>query len=134
MLTAGEYIKSVMSQPWGWNDWDEPDCCVYIAKWCVERGNTDPMLFTRGLYDSEMSAYRLIVRNGGLVPLWTRGMIEAQIPEADEAQMGDVAVLEAITEDGLNEACGIYTGDKWAVRTPTGIAFTPAVPLMIWRP
>jgi len=133
-MTAGDFVRSMVAKPWGWNDWDAPDCCVYIARWCIERGNDNPMNFTQDLYHDENSAYRLIVRHGGLVPLWTRGMIDAQIPEADEPILGDVGVIEAITEDGLNEACGIYLGDKWAVRTPNGMLFSPAVPLQIWRP
>lgn len=130
----GDYIDWAIKQPWGWGREPGMDCCKFAARWVVRRGHSDPMDYIVGRYDSAIGALSLIRRNGGLVPLWTRGMIEAVVPEADDPRAGDVAIIRVATDDGTNEACGIYTGDKWLTLGQRGIEAQPAEPLMIWRP
>lgn len=127
----GDYLQQALRTPWAWGS---ADCCTFVAGWVVACGHADPMDFLRPLYTTERAAMLTIGRGGGLVDLWTRGMIDAGVPECDEPLAGDVAVLVADTEDGLNQACGIWTGERWATRTQSGLQFGPADPLRIWRP
>lgn len=133
-MTVGEYLKWAMAQPWGWGRQPGVDCCKFIARWCILRGHDDPMDFMKPLYDSERSALFAIERGGGLVSLWTRGMIEAGIPEADDARMGDVGIVIADQDDGHHQSCGIYTGERWAMLGLSGIVCAPADVEILWRP
>lgn len=123
-----------MREPWGWGAKPGIDCCKFGARWVVACGHSDPMAFLHPLYDSELAALRTIRRGGGLVELWTRGMIDAAVPEADDARAGDVGVLDVPTEEGLGQAVGIYTGERWAIRQQAGMHFGPASIVKMWRP
>lgn len=128
-MTLGEYLKA--PRP-AW-DWVEQDCCRWVARWIVSRGHADPMEFIGARYCTRIGALRLIKRGGGLVALWSRGMDGAGIPEAIAAEAGDVAVLSVPTEDGIGEACGIWTGERWAMLHERGLVFGVGEPLKVWR-
>lgn len=130
-MTLAAYMAEIEARPWSWGS---HDCCTFVAGWVMARGNPDPMEFIRDRYDSERSALRRIREGGGLERLWLRGMIEAGVPEADEPRAGDVGVIRAATVDGVNEACGVYTGDRWLTLGLRGIECGPAEPIMVWRP
>lgn len=130
-MTVGEYVRAAGLKPWNWG---EHDCCTFMAGWVMERGNSDPMSFIRGSYDSELSGLRRVREGGGLIPLWDRGMSEAGVDEAEEFEAGDVGIIQAPTEEGLNECAAIYSGERWLFLTLQGIMATPAVPLKAWRP
>ena len=130
-MTLGDYLATATSREWAWG---RDDCCTFLAGWVMARGHSDPMHFIRGRYRSEFGALRSIKQGGGLVPLWRRGMADVGIPEADEPQAGDVAVLAIPTEAGPHEACGIFSGARWVLRTSGGFFASPARPLALWRP
>lgn len=112
------------------------DCCSFACDWCVYAGNDDPMTAWRGLYESEQGAEELIAESGGLLAMFDLGMIEAQIPEADEPRIGDVAVLRVLTENGPGEVGAIYGGKRWHMLSPNGM-FSASMErehiLRIWR-
>lgn len=115
--------------------WGAHDCCTFFADWAVLRGNVDPMAYLRGCYNrSEFAAMRTIMRHDGLLAAVTRGMIDALIPEVDEPLMGDMAVIERSTQDGLGLACALYGGVRWVSLGLRGIESGPARPLTVWRP
>lgn len=130
-MNLGEYLQAAASRPWHWS---RHDCCTYLAGWVVDRGHSDPMAFIRGKYRTGRGAMRRIKEGGGLLQLATYGMIDAGIPEADEPQTGDVGIIERPTEDGLNEACAIYSSGKWVSLGVRGLDAGPAVALAVWRP
>jgi hypothetical protein len=125
------YLKAALRRPWQWGEWD---CCRFAAEWVMANGHPDPMLFLAPWYDSERSALLTIKRGGGLVALWERGMADAGVAEADDAQAGDIAVIERPTEDGIGEALAIFTGERWASLGLRGVEFAPAGVLAMWRP
>jgi hypothetical protein len=114
-------------------DWRSHDCCRWVARWAVLNGTIDPMASIRDAYDDEASAMACIEAGGGLVPLWTRGAIEAGIPEADEARPGDIGIIARETECGTNEAAAIFGGARWITLAHRGIIAGPAEPLIVWR-
>lgn len=128
-MELSDYLAAAARRPW---EWGEHDCCTFMAGWVISRGHSDPMAFMRGRYDSERSALRRIVSNGGLVELAKTGM--ASIPKVGIPQAGDVGVIERPTADGLNQACAIYGGERWVTLAAGGIDSAPAVPLAVWRP
>jgi hypothetical protein len=133
-MMLGEYLQGAMRETWGWGGRPGIDCCKLGARWVVACGHPDPMAFLHPLYDSERSALLTIRRGGGLVPLWTHGMADAGVPEVDDPSAGVVGVLEVPTEDQIDQAVGIFTGERWAVRQQAGMHFGPAEPLRMWRP
>jgi hypothetical protein len=127
----GDYIAAALSRPWVWG---QVDCCTFVAGWVIHRGHGDPMAFIRGAYDSEMGALRQIAAGGGLVPLWTRGMIEAGVPEADDARVGDVGIIARPTQCSTDQAAAIFAGERWISLGVRGIQSGPADVLALWRP
>ena len=127
-MTLGEYLKA--PRP-AW-DFRSQDCCRWVARWIVSQGHADPMDFIGARYATRIGALRLIKRGGGLVALWSRGMAGAGMAETCEAKAGDVAVMSVPTEDGIGEACGIWTGDRWGMLHERGLVFGVGTPLKIW--
>lgn len=130
-MTLGEYLLFAAKRPWGWGT---HDCCTFASQWAIIRGNPDPMAYLRGRYSTAGEAVRVLVKHGGLLAVTTRGMIEAGVPEADFPRAGDIGVVQRPTEEGLNQACGIYTGERWATLGLRGMDCGPAEILGLWRP
>jgi hypothetical protein len=130
-MLLGEYIRGAIARPW---EWGEVDCCTFAADWAVLCGRADPMGFIRGCYHTELGALRKIKKGGGLVALWTRGMAEAGIPEADSPHAGDIGVIARATDCRTNEAAAIYAGERWVTLGARGIDSGPADVLALWRP
>lgn len=114
-------------------DWRLHDCCRWVDRWVQARGYRSPIEALGLVYDSERSALRRISEGGGLVTLWTGGMALVSVPEADEAQAGDVGIISRATSDGLNEAMAIYTGERWLSLSLRGLEAGPAEALRVWR-
>ncbi|WIA54304.1 hypothetical protein N6H05_14655 [Sphingobium sp. WTD-1] len=129
MMELGEYLRA--RRP-AW-DWQTHDCSRWLDRWLVLRGHASAMEATGIAYDSERSAARVIVRGGGLLSLWQRGMEAIGLAVVDEPQMGDAAILSAPTDDGHNRTTGIWTGQRWASVHRHGLICAPGDPLMIWR-
>lgn len=110
------------------------DCCRWVDRYLRLNGYASPIEALGLRYDSERSALRVIAKGGGLVALWDAGMTTVGAPLAGQPQAGDVAVIERATADGLNQAMGLFTGDRWASLTPRGLEFGPAATLRVWRP
>jgi hypothetical protein len=107
------------------------DCAIWPANWCVMRGHDDPAARWRGKYD-EAGAQALVEKHG-LLDLWTLGMIDAQIPECDEPQIGDVGIVECTTADGINQCGAIYGGKRWHALSPKGVFQANMPVIRSWR-
>lgn len=128
-MTLGEYLKAPRPV---W-DWRSQDCCRWVARWVVSQDHADPMAFIGHNYTSKTGALRVIRRGGGLVALWSKGMAGAGLTAVTAPATGAVAVLSVPTDDALNEACGIWTGQRWAMLHERGLVFGVGTPLMIWN-
>ena len=95
------------------------------------RGHADPAARWRGKYDE--AGATALVKQHGMLALWTLGMIDAQIPECDEPQIGDVGIVECVTDDGFNQVGAIFTGKRWSALSPKGV-FQASMPcIQAWR-
>lgn len=128
-MTLGDYLRAPRPK---W-DWITHDCSRWLDAWLVHNGHASAMEAIGIIYDSERSAIREIVRGGGLLPLWQRGMEAIGLETASNPQMGDAAILAAQTDDGHNRTTGIWTGQRWASVHRHGITCAPGQPLMVWR-
>jgi len=128
-MTLGEYLKA--PRP-AW-DWINLDCSRWLDRWLVLSGHQSAMEATDITYNSERSALLTITRGGGLLDLWSNGMEAIGLPQIDIPAMGDAAILSVETDDGTNETCGIWTGERWASLHRRGLLFGFGVPLAMWR-
>lgn len=128
-MTLGDYLNAPRPK---W-DWIAHDCSRWLDRWIVINGHPSPMAATNVVYDSERSAIRAIVRGGGLVPLWQRGMEAIGLMPVDAPEAGDAAILSVETDDGMNRTCGIWTGLRWASVHRRGLVCGVGDPLAIWR-
>lgn len=128
-MTVGEYLKAPRSN---W-DWINLDCCRWVDRWVQECGYLSPMRAIGCRYDSERSALLTIARGGGLAALWSRGMAAIGIDICTTPEPGAVAVLRIATDDAHGEACGIWTGSRWAMLHKAGLYVGDAAAIKIWN-
>jgi hypothetical protein len=103
-------------------------CSSDVADWCMVQGWDDPAKGWRGLTDAECEA----ANARGLLELWEAGLRGVPLATG-ELREGDVALVHVM---GL-ETGGIYTGERWAVRSGNGLTYiTPSHAHVIkaWRP
>jgi len=128
-MTLGDYLKS--PRPiW---DWQSLDCCRWVARWIVDQGHGNPMDHIGHSYATKLGAIRVIRRGGGLVALWSKGMDAIGLTAVTEPSPGAVAVISVPTDDALDQACGIWTGQRWAMLHERGLVFGVGEPLKIWN-
>lgn len=122
----GNFLRDAGLSRAPWN------CSTTAADWCLLLGHRDFAAEWRHLDDAGdcETAQR---EAGGLAMLWGRA-IRDDIPHVEPPYAaGDIGV---VAFHGL-EAGAIFTGDKWAVRTMTGISFARLPDNAIaaaWRP
>lgn len=118
-MTLGDFLEAAAADRGPWN------CSTLAADWCIKRGHPDfaaKWRKTTGEADDV----------GPLVDLWREG-IGNGLPEVEELQPGDVAVLAL----GPLETGAIWTGERWVIRRPKGLHFAAADQLELvaaWRP
>lgn len=102
------------------------DCCTFPADWAVLNGWQDPMAEWRSGYINAAPA------QDGLLPLFAEGMDGVGIPRTSDITEGDIGVVTIFG----HEAGAIFTGRRWALVAPRGMAFTTADPSIVsasWR-
>lgn len=127
-MMLGDYLKA--PRP-AW-DWVNLDCSRWLDRWLMECGYPSPMAATHVEYSGPISAQRVIERGGGLFTLWAAGMEAIGLAETETPKMGDASVLSILTDDGTNQTCGIWTGERWASLHQRGLVFGVGEPLMVW--
>ena len=122
-MSFAAFMAMTDGRAWSWGD---QDCTMWVSDWCRLRWRVDPAMPFRGRYDSEAGAQALIGEAGTLVDLISPQMVFLR--EKSEADEGDVGVIEVRGA----QTSAIRVGDKWAFRTPAGVGFVAATPLIVW--
>lgn len=125
MTQLGDFLREQCGNPDPWN------CSTMPADWCIALGHPD---FAAKWRDTiEPSACSAAQQgDGGLEALWVAG-IDGSIPEVEELQAGDIAVVALDDE----QAGAIFTGERWAIRGQRTVHFLPMDALTCiraWRP
>jgi len=118
-MTLGDFLKEAGSDRSPWN------CSTLAADWCMSQGYPDFASRWREVVGNECEAVDLL-------PLWESDIGDG-LPLCDGSQAGDIAVIRVI---GFTIGA-IFTGNKWAIKTPKGLFFIPtdhAILLKAWRP
>lgn len=113
-------------------DWHSANCMLLGADWAVDRGHPDPAQRWRARIKDEASAASVVGEYGGPAGLMRAALIS--LPEVANAVRGDLGLVTIRSFAGRSEACGIFTGMRWAVRGPRGLWIGRAEAAMVWRP
>lgn len=126
------YLDDVAGRPFAWGQYD---CGVgLVAGWVERARGLDLAVPFRGAYGSGREAAKLLVREGGMIPLFDRLAAQVGIARTAFAAIGDVGVLRARTPaDGVRPVGAIRTGIGWAVLAEHGVTIGLADALAIWR-
>lgn len=117
-MDLGAYLADAASRSW---QWGLRDCTTHAANWVFTCTGVDPMAKWRG-YTTEDEVERFIAEAGGLENLWDEGLAGIW-PRVDAPVAGVVGVITLPGEDGSPIDVGaIYTGRRWSIRSPRGIA------------
>jgi len=122
-VTLGDFLKACSGKREPWN------CSTLPADWCIALGHPDYAAEWRGISDSRECEDVAAV---GLVTLWDRG-IGGALPtvEPEALATGDIAVVAL----GSLQAGAIWTGERFAIRIPSGLHFSGGLHVLkAWRP
>lgn len=114
-LTAGAAL------PWVWG---VSDCTIWVADWCVLHFRQDPAAIFRGRYADEAGAEVLIA--AGLARTIAPWMPPLRVTDAP--RRGDVGIIDIRGR----EVAAIWTGRRWAFRTPRGLGECPTRAIVSW--
>lgn len=122
-MTLGEYLRAAARTPWQTR---VHDCSAWPARWAGVAHRMPP-------YETDEEAEAIVAAAGGLVAMWER-CIDDALARVDAPQAGDIGIIEAVGRDGTPSHVGaIYTGRRWAVVTPRGLAAVSVDAVAIWR-
>lgn len=113
MADIAEFLQRYTGEPFVWG---KSDCALWVASWWAENHGVDPAAKLRSTYASEEEKEALVAREGGLLRLVSGLAASVGAKRLQNPQRGSFAIIEP----GI---CAIWTGDFWAVRSPTGIVF-----------
>jgi hypothetical protein len=122
-MTLGDYLAEAARKR---HVYGTHDCCTFPCDWAVLNGWPDPMVGWRGGYVDAAPAH------DGLFAIFSAGWDGAGIPRTVEVIEGDVGVVTIFG----HEAGAIFTGRRWALVAPRGMAFASADPSIVsaaWR-
>lgn len=84
------FIRAATERSIVWGEWD---CLMFVAAWVQTRRSDDPAQPWRGRYRSEFGAARMMLEQGGMVPLMALGLGAIGMQRTDDPKRGDVAVV-----------------------------------------
>lgn len=123
---VGYFLKGYLGRPEPWN------CSTLVADWLVACGYPDFAGRFRHVTD-DAECERVPAGYGGLAIMW-ESLFLGRLPRADEPWIaGDVAVVRL----RAFEAGAIFTGERWALRSPRGLHFAAVDQVDVaeaWRP
>jgi len=119
-MMLGEYLSQAARRK---HTYGTHDCVTLPCDWAIMNGWPDPMAVWRGGYIDDAPA------RDGLLDIFTAGFDGAGIPRTDDPREGDVGLITVFG----HEAGAIFTGRRWALVAPRGLAFAMANPAIVAR-
>ena len=109
----------------------EWDCQLFPAAWVLRITGLDPASEWRGRYSTALGRERILRREGGPLPVMTRGAESVGLQRTNEPKRGDVGLIRV---DGRHFGA-ICLGERWAVvDAKRGLAVTkPDAVLRAWE-
>lgn len=107
------------------------DCCLMLASWAIWLGHPDPAAHLRGTYDSDEGFAMIVERAGGVVPLVSTCAAGIGGKHIQRPSCGDIGVY-GNTKDIRCQFGAIFDGERWVIRTPSGLRTMPGRALAAW--
>lgn len=128
MVDLDVFLAERGALPWVWGS---VDCSMVLADWAVANGHGDPLALYRGEYSDEAGALAIIVRRGGLLPIFSDGCARVGLVRVDERSRGVMAVIGSLNVP-TRQWGAIWDGSRWQVRNADGFAPLTAFALGMW--
>lgn len=129
MAAVGAFCDEIARLGWAWG---ERDCLLWLGTWAQRNTGVDGGAPWRGRYRTALGCMRTLNRSGGMEACIERGATLAGMVEG-EARTGAVGLVEVVTPKGLALVGGIFTGERWAVLTPSGVLSIRTTPVRCWN-
>ena len=119
-----EYVRVNRNVPFSWGS---NDCVVYVCNAIVAMTGEDPLDGIRGTYDSEISAKRVVIEQGGMERFFDARFRRHR--NKLDARRGDIGLMPG---DSLEWApMGLCRGPYWCGPTPNGMMMAPVDSVVI---
>lgn len=132
-MAVGDFCEEIGRLGWKWG---ERDCLLWLGLWSERMTGIDGGAPWRGRYRTALGCIRTLNRSGGMEACIERGAALAGLDALDAVDLispGAVGLVDAITPKGPSLVGGIFTGERWAVLTPSGVLSMRATPLRAWN-
>jgi hypothetical protein len=126
---VGDFCEEIARAGWAWG---ERDCLLWLGTWAQRNTGIDGGAPWRGRYATALGCIRTLNRAGGMESCIERGAALAGMVEG-EARPGAVGLVEAMTAKGPSLVGAIFTGERWAVLTPSGVLSIRTKPRRAWN-
>ena len=128
---VGDFCEEIARAGWAWG---ERDCLLWLGTWAQRNTGIDGGAPWRGRYATALGCIRTLNRAGGMESCIERGAALAGMVEVEgEARPGAVGLVEAMTAKGPSLVGAIFTGERWAVLTPSGVLSIRTKPRRAWN-
>lgn len=121
------FVRERRNTPFAWGT---NDCVVYACDAVLLMCDWDPLEGIRGTYDSEVSAKRIVVDQGGMAQFFDRRFRRHRYNL--DAKRGDIALMPG---DSLEwSPMGLCRGPYWCGPTPDGMMMAPLnAAVVVWE-
>lgn len=129
MAVLGEFLDDMAARGW---QWGERDCLLWLGLWSERVTGIDGGSPWRGHYKTALGCARALKKSGGMAACIEIGTKLCGMIPVTDLKSGDIGIVRANTDKGVQEVGGIYTGERWAVLTDKGVLTGRVEPLMAW--
>ena len=130
MAAVGDFCDEIARAGWRWG---ERDCLLWLGTWAQRNTGIDGGAPWRGRYATALGCIRTLNRSGGMEACIERGAALAGMAETYHPRPGAVGLVEAMTAKGPSLVGAIFTGERWAVLTPSGVLSIRTTPRRAWN-
>jgi len=129
MAAVGDFCEEIARAGWAWG---ERDCLLWLGLWSERNTGIDGGAPWRGRYQTALGCMRVLNRSGGMMACIERGADLAGMT-LGQPEVGAVGLVETMTPRGPSLVGAIFTGERWAVLTPSGVLSIRTTPLRSWN-
>jgi len=129
MAAVAEFLDDMSERGW---EWGQRDCLLWLGLWSERACGIDGGEPWRGRYRTALGCARLLKKSGGMAACIERGTKLCGMIPVTDLRSGDIGIVRANTDKGVQEVGGIFTGERWAVLTGKGVLTGPASPVAAW--
>lgn len=130
-----DYLRQAARKPWAWG---RCDCFLFFLDWVERVTGIDPMADTRGTYDTERQARRILQRAGGPIKFVQSKLAPLGLPMTARPQAGDVGLVQVPLKPWRDRMIMVPAGaicvrpGLWAVKAKDAMTYADHPQLAAW--